>query len=491
MTSVADWARYRHVGVAQIYPWRPHAFQRDYLLTLARDYGAETSELVCNGSLEKCYDKQYQTMGFGSIDHCLKCRLGRSVEARSHRQFSIDWSTKDLPVEGEDQAIISNRAALIRAEVVSDIGPDVGRRGLVQAYRVGYHSTLKWIEKSGVDLILLFNGRIDILKGVMDAAIAYGVDFMSYERSWFGDGVMMLPRENCLGLRHIHAMCSAIGASELGEEDRIRAERIITSRVHRTGSNEWRDFQKHAAGSYADLRSQLGRAPKVLVLPSSYFEVWGHRDWRTEWSDNFEAIDHLQAALGIPFDDFLIRGHPIWAQRVGVSFGTRADTHYREYCAKRGIRYVDPSSTIHTSALMEASELVVLNAGSSVIEAVWRGKPVISLAASTYQTVGVCPTLLGPGQPIDIPDDATRRRQIVKFIHAMDRVAPTFVNHLKAVSSGVQQAFEGGDFGDIVRQLELDTLMSARKNEAPVGAAIERPATLVERARELFKYGDR
>jgi hypothetical protein len=79
----------------------------------------------------------------------------------------------------------------------------------------------------------------------------------------------------------------------------------------------------------------------------------------------------------------------------------------------------------------------------------------------------------------------------VKFIHAMDRVAPTFVNHLKAVSSGEQQAFEGGDFGDIVRQLEFDTLMSPGKNEAPVGAPIERQPTLVEKARALLKYGDR
>ena len=487
MTTIAGTERYRHVGVVQIYPWRPHTFQRDYLLTLANDYGAETSELVCNGSLAKCYDKQYQTVGLGSVDHCVKCRLGRSATTRSHRQFAIDWSTKDMPVQGEERAIISNRAALVRAEVADDVGPEIGGRGLLHAYRAGYHSAARWIESCGVDLVLLFNGRVDILKGVVDAAVDCGVDFMSYERSWFGDGLMMLPRENCLGLRHIHDMCRTVGQSELSEGDRARAERIIAGRVDRTGSNEWRDFQKRGAENYTDLIGQIGKAPKVLVLPSSNYEIWGHDDW----ADNFEAIDYLQSALGISFEDFLVRGHPIWAQRVGVSFGNKADAHYRHYCARRGIRYVDPTSSIHTSALIEACDLVVLNAGSSVMEAIWRGKPVISLAASTYQTVGVCPTLLGPGQPIDIPDDATRRRQIVKFIHAMDRVAPTFVNHLKAISSGEQQAFAGGDFGDIVRQLELDTLMPPGKNEAPVGAPIERRPTLVEKTRGLLKYGDR
>lgn len=480
--------KYHRVGVAQIYPWRPHAAQRSYLIKLARESGAQTSELVCNGSLTKCYDKQYQTVGFGSFDHCIKCRLGRSGH---HPTFPIDWSTVNTPVPGEEQAILSNRAALVRAEIAQDVNPYIGGNGLLHAYRAGYHSTIQWIEQFNLDLILFFNGRIDILKGVVDAANACGVDFMSYERSWFGDGLMMLPRENCLGLRHIHEMCKAVGTIELSDLDRVRAEQIINARVHRTGSNEWRDFQKGGKADLDEVIRQIGGAPQVLVLPSSNYEVWGHNDWTLQWADNFEAIDYLQQALSIPFDRFLVRGHPIWAQRVGVSFGTNADMHYRAFCEKRGIRYIDPKSPIHTSALIEASEMVVLNAGSSVMEAVWRGKPVVSLAASTYQHIGVCPTLTGPGQQIDIPDDAMRRRQIVKFIHAMDRIAPTFVNHLKAVSSGEQQEFDGGDFTDIARQLHFDSIMPPGKNEAAVGIPIDYRPTFVENARKLFKYGDR
>ncbi|MBU1538695.1 MAG: hypothetical protein KKC29_09175 [Alphaproteobacteria bacterium] len=480
---------YQSVGVAQIYPWRPHAFQRDYLLSLARQAGARTSEFVCDGSFVRCYDKQYQTLGLGTIDHCVKCRLGRGRET-SDRPFKVDWSTKNLPVAGEEMAMISNRAAIVRAELQGDLRAEDGGVGLVQAYRAGYHSAIRWIEECNLDLVLVFNGRIDLLKGVVDAAVACGVDFMSYERTWFGDGIMMLPRENCLGLGHIHAACREVGAMSLTEQDTARAERIINARVHRIGSNEWRDFQKRGETDYADLKSQIGRPPRVLVLPSSTYEIWGHDDWRNEWADNFEAIDYLQSVLGIPFEDFLVRGHPIWAQRVGVNFGEKADQHYRNYCEQRGIRYVEPGSPVHTSALIEASELVALNGGSSVIEATWRGKPVVSLAASHFQHSGVCPTLLGPGQPLDIPDDATRRRQIVKFIHAMDRVTPTFANHLKAVSAGEQQAYAGADFGDIVRQLHADSLTPPGKSEAPVGDAVDRSATLVERARKLFKYGD-
>ena len=93
---------YQSVGVAQIYPWRPHAFQRDYLLSLARETGARTSEMVCDGAFVRCYDKQYQTLGLGTVDHCLKCRLGRGRE-RSDRPFKVDWSTRNLPVAGEEQ----------------------------------------------------------------------------------------------------------------------------------------------------------------------------------------------------------------------------------------------------------------------------------------------------------------------------------------------------------------------------------------------------
>ena len=482
---------YKHIGVAQVYPWRPHASQRDYLLKLARNSGAETSELVCRGAFAKCYDKQFQTLGFGSIDHCVKCHLGRSRMAKSHRQFPMDWSMKDQPVEGEEKATLSNRAALIRAEVLSDLDNVTSGTGLLQAYRTGYHSTMRWIDEFGVDLILVFNGRIDFLKGVVDAATARGVDFMSYERPWFGDGLVMLPNENCLGMRHIDAMCAAVGASDLAEADRLRAERIIVNRVQRTTSNEWRDFQKQDEAQYSDVRDQLLRKPKVLVLPSSNYEIWGHDDWTVEWADNFEALDYLQAALGIPFEDFLIRGHPVWGQRVGVSFGHTTSAHYQNYCDRRGITYIPPESSIHTSALIELADIVVLNGSSSVMEAIWRGKPVISLAVSAYQNIGACPTLTGPGQPIDIPDDATRRRQIVKFVHAVDRVAPTFVDHLRAISSGEQQEYEGGDFGDVLRQMHFDTLMPPGKNTAPAGALVDRPPMAAERIRSLFKFGDR
>lgn len=483
--------KYRHVGVAQIYPWRPHGSQRDYLLRLTREAGYETSELVCDGSTVKCYDKQYQTLGWGGLDHCVKCRLGAGRERHRTRRFVLDWSSRDVPVEGEELAMLSNRAALVRAELSEDIVESVGEMGLLQAYRVGFHSTLRWIEACGIDLILLFNGRIDILKGVMDATRFAGVDFASYERSWFGSGIMLLPNESCLGLKSRHNLVSATSAMQLTSNEEASAERIIRSRVERSGSNEWRDFQVQSANLNHDVRDTLGGRPEVLVLPSSRYEVWGHPDWETGWRDNFEAMDWLQAQLNIPWSRWLIRGHPIWSQRVGRSLGENATRHYRQFCKRRGIRYVEADSPVPTSTLIEASELVVLNGGSSVIEAVWRGKPVVSLGQSTFRYAGICPTALSPDDSVTIPDDATRRRQLVRFIHGMDRLMPTFVDHLVPISPAQQMQYEGADFQDIIDQVRFNTLLSPGKNKAPVGEPIQRPPNLIERTRGFFRVGDR
>ena len=480
---------YRQVGIAQIYPWRPHAAQRDYLIRVARESGHAISELVCHGSSVSCYDKQYQTLGWGGVDHCIKCRLGARKADDDVRSFKLDWSTRHSRVEGEQTAMLSNRAAVMRAELTEDITEGPGAVGLLEAYRVGYHSTLRWIDEFGVDLILLFNGRIDILRGVMDAARCARVDFASYERSWFGDGIMLIPNESCLGLGLIQTLAQTAATIDLSEHDIAAAETVIRRRVERLGSNEWRDFQV-LGGEKRDSDGGVGRSHEVLVLPSSMYEIWGHPDWTTSWRDNFEALDWLQARIGVPWSRWLIRGHPIWSQRVGKTLGSHAERRYRDFCTTRGIRYIESGSSVHTSALIDASDLVVINGGSSVIDAVWRGKPVISLSESAFHLSGICPTALSSADTIDVPDDATRRKKLVRFVHAMDRLMPTFVNHLVAISPAEQSQHEGGRFQDVIDQIRLNTLLVPGKNEAPVGDLLASKPTIVERARHLLRMGD-
>ena len=482
---------YQHIGVAQFYPWRPHVAQRDFLLRVAEEYGAQTSELVCNGSFEKCYDKQYQTLGWGTIDHCVKCRLGGGRSRTAARYFVLDWSTRNIPVEGEEIAMLSNRAALVRAELREDITLSQSSEGLLHAYRVAFHSALRWIERFGIDLILLFNGRIDLLKGVMDAARFAGVDFASYERSWFGNGIMLIPFENCLGLGLMHNLCRDRAGIPLSTEEANAAEKIIQRRVERIGSNEWRDFQIQGKAWKNDVLSELGSTPEILVLPSSMYEVWGHPDWQVDWRDNFEALESLQARLGVPWSRWVVRGHPIWHQRVGRSRGEAPIRRYHDFCLQRGIRFVASDSKLHTSALIDACDLVVLNGGSSIIDAVWKGKPVISLAQSVYREAGICPTLLGPSDPIDIPSDDERKEQLIRFIHTMGRIMPTFVNHLVSVSPAEQIQYEGADFKEIVDQVQLRCLNTPSKNIAPVGAELRVAHKLVHRARKLMRTGDR
>lgn len=482
--------KYNHVGIAQIYPWRPHGAQRDFLLNLARGAGYETSELVCGGSLTRCYDKHYQTLGFGSIDHCVKCRFGRAKKQAETQTFKLDWSTRNQPVPGEQEAVLSNIAAIIRAELPVDIADRGAQTGILHAYRVGYHSTIQWIHNFGIDLILLFNGRIDILKGVADAARSEGIDFASYERSWFGDGVMLIPNENCLGLQHIHEIGRTSEAMKLTAEETSKAEGIIRRRVERLGSNEWRDFQVQEKQEQLAAEERSTGAVEVLVLPSSMYEIWGHPDWRTEWRDNFEALDWLQEKLGIPWSRWLVRGHPIWAQRVGKNLGSSAERHYHDFCAARGIRYIPASSPASTPELINSSELVVVNGGSSIIDAIWRGKPVISLSESVYHYWGLCATALSRQSCLEIPEDSVRREQLVRFIHGMDRLIPTFVNHLVSTSSSEQIHFEGADFKDIVDQVQLNALLPPGKNKAPVGNQIPIIPSLAERGRSLFRFGD-
>ena len=114
----------------------------------------------------------------------------------------------------------------------------------------------------------------------------------------------------------------------------------------------------------------------------------------------------------------------------------------------------------------------------------------ISLSESVYHYWGLCATALSRQSCLEIPEDSVRREQLVRFIHGMDRLIPTFVNHLVSTSSSEQIHFEGADFKDIVDQVQLNALLPPGKNKAPVGNQIPIIPSLAERGRSLFRFGD-
>ena len=89
-----------------------------------------------------------------------------------------------------------------------------------------------------------------------------------------------------------------------------------------------------------------------------------------------------------------------------------------------------------------------------------------------------------------MPDDASRRLQLVRFIHSMDRLIPSYVNHAVSASSAEQLFYDGASFDEIVNLLLQYTVLPTGKNEAPVRDQIIWAPNIADKCRKFFRTGD-
>ena len=89
----------------------------------------------------------------------------------------------------------------------------------------------------------MFNGRMDFTAAVIKAAKDYDVDFVTHERTWFGDGIRIIPGNNCLSIKEIRRIARelqrAINARSGGFAAKLMAMRFLG-----TNALEWRVYNQ-------------------------------------------------------------------------------------------------------------------------------------------------------------------------------------------------------------------------------------------------------
>ena len=195
------------VGIACFFPWRPHVQQANYLGRLLQDDGHAVEYLVCDGQLTSCYQKMVAKRTESSFT-CAKCILGgfRTYSGgKNVRLPRVDL----IPNKDAIDWCQSSASTLYRGESFEHLESEEKRsiaRALEPGVQRAYASTLRWLNDSNVDALLTFNGRMDVTRATIEAADAADIPFVTMERPWFGDGIQLLPGEQCIGLRGINAL---------------------------------------------------------------------------------------------------------------------------------------------------------------------------------------------------------------------------------------------------------------------------------------------
>lgn len=433
------------VGFATIYAWRPHVEQMAFLARLAQRAGHTACFLSCDGDLPACYTRELR--GRPAWQECVLCRIGGVRSYASRDVASIGACASRDAAPADPAWAVSSASTLGRHESDADFASDEFRatvERLAPAVERSYRAARAWIREQRLDAVCVFNGRMDATRAVFEAARSLGVRVLSIERTWFGDGLQILPDESCLGLGSVHRLVREWRERPLTRPQALRAASYVARRFLRRNDKEWRAFNVEAE---ARPWPSPGGRRRLLLIPSSRGEVWGHPDWETDWPDPLRAYEALMAHLGLEPADLVLRCHPNWAQRIGRQGGERAERFYADWATRRGIAVIGSADRTSTLELIRQSEGIVVANGSAALEAGLLGKQVIAFAPSTYQEAGFRDSMATPEAlralrlHADLPpDELVRRRddiarRTLRFAYCVTHRIPQYTREVRADST--------------------------------------------------------
>ncbi|MET4371922.1 hypothetical protein ABIA99_004627 [Bradyrhizobium sp. LB12.1] len=383
------------IGLSSVYAWRPHVEHLVYLNELLVEDGHETCFLVCDAQSPSCYTRELR--GSSRAKECPACVLGGLRSFVSGPFDSLREDGSDLFGDQFKAMSHSSVCTLVRTEAESDERRSdfsQAHRRLIPAVRRAYASARAWIQKRRLEGILLFNGRMDVTRGILEAAKDAGIPVVTVERTWFSDGLLLTPNDGPLALTPHHQLNERYREHPLTRGQALLVARRIASRFLQTNTTEWRSYNLNARRiSWPANQEGL----KVLILPSSRNEVEGHPDWQTEWSTSGEAIDAVLRHLRVDKSAVVLRCHPNWAERIGQRTGELSETYYLDWAERNNVHAIRSADNSSSLSLMDEADLVIVNGGSAVFEAGALGKPCVTVSPAAYSEAGNCAAVYSNG----------------------------------------------------------------------------------------------
>ena len=452
------------IGFANLFAFRPHVEHLYYLSIVLKKAGHEIFFLACDGGVSNCYPRALK--GTGKLSECPKCMLGGVRSYPVGPVTSISARATMLDVATLDRLALSSSCTLNRTESDSDcFEPEViaVRESLYKPIASVHESAMHWIEDRRLDAVICFNGRMDLTRALTYACERSGIPYLTHERTWFGDGLYLIPNANCLSIAPFNKMVVEFESRPLTTSQARFAGKLAGERFLQRNSLEWRVYNKNPNPAPWPLSSP---GLKILVLPSSRNEFAGHDEWKSGWTDNTQALDDLFEAFSIKSGQVVVRCHPNWAENIGKVTGEKSSELYRSWAVKREIHCIFSEQKASTYDLIQQADIVVMNGGSSAVEAGVCGKQIICLGPVNYENAGfvrVFPdrkSFNNPEKLLKIDPDTVIRKTL-RFLYLSARRFPQYVDHVRAAETTRYHYFEGAEPERLVSMLKTGTVVAS------------------------------
>jgi hypothetical protein len=451
------------IGFANLFSFRPHVEHLYYLSILLKSAGHETFFLVCDAGVSNCYPRALK--GTSKLVECPKCILGGVRSYPVGSVTSISASTADLDPATLDRLALSSSCTLNRTESDADwFEPEViaVRKSLYDPIASTHESAMRWIKHNQIDAVICFNGRMDLTRALTYACERSEIPYLTHERTWFGDGLYLIPNANCLSIAPLSKMVAEFESKPLTTDQAKLAGKLAGERFLQRNSLEWRVYNNNPDPTPWPLASY---GLRILVLPSSRNEFAGHDEWKSGWTDNTQALDDLFAAFSIKAEQIVVRCHPNWAENIGRVTGEKSAEAYRNWTHKRGIHCIVSEQKASTYDLIQQADIVVMNGGSSAVEAGVCGKQVICLGPVNYENAGFVRVFrdresFAKAGTLPKMDPDTIIRKTLRFLYLSARRFPQYVDYVRAAETTRYSYFEGAEAERLVSILKTGTVVA-------------------------------
>ncbi|NBT59118.1 hypothetical protein EBT16_10080, partial [bacterium] len=415
--------------------------------------------------LPTCYTRELRDRP--KFVECLTCRLGniQSYTNQGISRLSDFFSESSRPQELTREWSFSSASTLKRFESPEDYKSDAFLKlveKLEPSVRLAYLATRKWIEKEKIEALCLFNGRMDVTRGIYEAAQASNIPVVTHERSWFGDGIQLYPQVHCLSLKPVWEMVSTWANKPLTRKQALAAARTGAKRFLKMNLTEWRAYHLN---SQSVSWPQSGPGPKVLILPSSSNEIWGHQDWSCQWPDILSGFEAVLDRLSPKSPNVVLRCHPNWGQNIGKQDGSHPERYYSQWAVKKGIHCIGSKDNVDTLDLIAQADIVLVSVSSAALEAGLLGKQIITVSPSNYHTAGFTINA-HTKENLETMDSLKSREEVIRktlrFVYTVSSRLPQYVDHVRAENAFGYKYFAGAD---PARFMKLFTERSLRADD--------------------------
>lgn len=446
------------IGFANIFSFRPHVEHLYYLSDVLKRGGHETFFLTCDASVSNCYSRAIK--GTSKLKECPKCIIGGVRTFPVSNITHIKGGLKgNLSAAELDDMTVSSASTLHRTEI-----PEHKQTGAFRATQeslktpvdVVHANALKWIDDNRLQAVICFNGRMELTRAITYACEKRGIPFITQERTWFGDGIRMVPNENCLSIKDVDALNRQFRDVPLTREQSMYAGRLAAERFLQRNTLEWRLYNPDPEKTSWPLKTE---GMKVLVLPSSKNEFEGHPEWVSEWGNNTVVLDKLFEKLGVDPNQVVLRCHPNWAENIGQVTGNNSRNTYTQWAKARGIYFIDSDQKASTYDLTLETDLVVVNGSSSAVEAGVCGKKIVCLGHSGYQEAGFTVQVHTSDDwsklsALDHHDELMTVRKTLRYLYVRARRFAQFNDYVKAIKTTHYEYYEGADSERLIQMFE-------------------------------------